>query len=164
MSRVNIYSHPDPEDPYGPEEPKVEGWFDPAKAVEAVEEDTRWDGSNNVSIHGGRWEHEKLYRTPGGRWVLNHWSQWEGGQDTYRFLGDQAAKQWLLVNGSDSVIEKYFGELAEEAGPGRPEIGGVVNTRLGDLLPLLDVWAEENGMKRAEAIREAVRRMVQADA
>lgn len=110
MARVNVtYTEDD-------DEIKI-GWFDPYAAVEAIDEDTRWDGNNNVSVHGGQYEHEKLYRTPGGRWVLHHWSQWQGSQEAYRFIDDEAAKQWLLINHDDEIIERYFGELSSESGP-----------------------------------------------
>lgn len=161
MTRINIYTAAADAD----DTPKLEGWFDPAKAVESTAEATEWNerAGHMVSlVAGGFEEHEHLYRTPGGRWVLNHWSNWAGGADTYTFVTDTEAKDWLLRNGSDGLVEKYFGENPDEAPPGRPEIGGVVSTRLGDLLPPLDKWADENDMNRAEAIREAVRRLIQA--
>lgn len=40
--------------------------------------------------------------------------------------------------------------------PGRPVIGGKVQVRLGDLLPLVDAWAAEQGIERAEAVRRLV--------
>lgn len=107
-------------------------------------------------VAGGQWEHEHLYRTPGGRWVLNHWSQWQGSRETYRFITDDQARDWLLRNESDAIVEKWFGALAEESGPGRPEIGGAVHVRLGEELARVDAWADEQKIKRAEAVRRLV--------
>lgn len=42
---------------------------------------------------------------------------------------------------------------------GRPEVGKPINIRLGDeLLAEVDAWAEGQGIKRAEAIRQLVQR------
>jgi len=46
---------------------------------------------------------------------------------------------------------------------GRPKIGGEVQVRLGDLLPDVDAWAADNGVKRAEAIRRLVLAGLRAD-
>ncbi|WP_435110205.1 hypothetical protein [Nocardiopsis synnemataformans] len=39
---------------------------------------------------------------------------------------------------------------------GRPKIGNIVSVAMGDTLPRVDAYAEENGIKRAEAIRKLV--------
>lgn len=42
---------------------------------------------------------------------------------------------------------------------GRPHIGAPINVRLGDdLLTQVDAWAAEQGIKRAEAVRQLVQR------
>lgn len=147
MARTNIYRF----DEY--EGKQLDGWFDPKKA-EAFEEDTRWDGNNNVSVvAGGQFEHEALYRTKAGRWVLNHWSQWEGRPDTYQYVSDDEAREWLLKCGRDEAVEQYFGELEEESGPGRPAIGPMVNVRLGEELTKRVDAARQEGESRAAAIR-----------
>jgi len=99
------------------------------------------------------------YRTAKGRWVLHRWSQWQGSEPTYEFITDEAAKQWLTINNDDAVIAKYFGDLEDESGPapiGRPEIGPAVNIRLGNLLPVVDQRAADEGVTRAEMIRRLV--------
>jgi hypothetical protein len=74
-------------------------WFDASKA-KRWEEDTRWDGHNHVSLAtGSQWDHERLYRTPGGIYVLHHWSQWQGSTETYEEVTREAAARWLSVNG-----------------------------------------------------------------
>lgn len=135
------------------------GWFDPDKAIETIENTYRWDGNNNVSVvSGDKFAHETLYRTPGGRWVLERTSQWQNVADEYRFLDDDEAKDWLTRDGDDEVIERYFGELPDESGPdqgGRPTVGGIISTAVGvDRLAAVDQWAAEHGVKRADAIRQ----------
>jgi hypothetical protein len=157
MARINIYA---PLDEYAPDERRpVVGWYDPDKAVAAINENTEWNGNTLVSVvAGGAFEHETLYLTKAGRWVLYHWSQWQRTAPTSQFLTATEARDWLTRNGSDDEIERHFGEtLEEEAGPpvmGRPEIGGRVTTALGEeRLAAVDLWAADRSMKRAEAIR-----------
>jgi hypothetical protein len=134
------------------------GWFDPAKA-ECFEQDKDWDGNNMVGVmSGSQWVDEYLYRTKGGRWVRNHdATRCMSGPDTYEFLTDEQAKDWLLRSGNhDDAVERFFGEIEDEKGPGRPEIGTPVNVRLGDLLGPVDAYAADCGIKRAEAVRRLV--------
>lgn len=130
------------------------GWFDRAKAEE-FKEATRWDGSNHISIAtGSQWDHEVLYRTAGGRWVLRFWSQYEKRPESYRFISDMKAREWLLLNQEDEAAEKYFGEIEGERGPGRPEIGPAVLIRLPEeLLAEVDSRAEAEEVSRAEIVR-----------
>lgn len=153
MSRVNVYAKADE---YGYEKPELLGWFDPAKAEE-FDEDTDWDGSNHISVAtGSQFAHQSLYRTAKGRWVLHEWSQWQGSMPSWEFLGDNEAREWLLKNKRDEAVERFFGEIEEEKGPGRPSVGGAVHVRLGDLLPSIDAYAAKHGISRAEAIRQLV--------
>lgn len=160
MTRINVYTYPAAdEDPTYGEQPTVAGWFDPDKAT-AIEEDTDWDGNNHISVAtGSKWEHEILYRTAKGRWVLHHWSQWQGSMPTYRFASDNEARDWLIKNGRDAEVEEYFGALDEEAGPdrgGRPEIGPAIQIRLGELLAPVDERAAAESVSRAEMVRRLV--------
>jgi Flp pilus assembly pilin Flp len=76
-------------------------WFDPATCM-VWDEETRWDGRNMVSLAtGDQWEHERLHRTPGGRWVLHHWSQWQGTTPSYTEVDRETAAAWLVRNGYD---------------------------------------------------------------
>jgi hypothetical protein len=145
MARVNVF------DECG----ELEGWFDEAKAEE-FKEATRWDGSNHISIAtGSQWDHQALYRTAGGRWVLHSWSQWQGRPERYRFITDAEAQTWLLKNEHDAAVERFFGEIEEERGPGRPEIGPVIQVRLPEeLLQQVDTAAKKAGLSRAETIRQ----------
>lgn len=160
MARINVYRHPGA-DQYGADlnaQPALDGWFDEDKA-DLITEETEWDGNNHRSVHtGAQFEHQALYRTTGGRWVLHTWSQRQGTSPTYQFVTDDTAREWLIRNEDDNLIAKYFGELEEERGPGRPAIGDgrQINIRLGDLLDPLDQRARDENTTRNELIRRYV--------
>lgn len=138
-------------------EKHLTGWFNPDSAEE-FEESTHWDGNNMVSdVATGFGHHQAVYRTSGGRWVLHFWSQWSGVQPSYEYIDGEAAREWLLRCGHEDAVERYFGEVEEERGPGRPGIGDPVQVRLPvDLLATVDAWAAERDISRAEAIRRLV--------
>jgi hypothetical protein len=145
MDRVNVYDT---------ETRELVGWFD-IDAAEKFREDTEWDGNNHISkATGSQFDHQTLYRTKGGRWVLNRWSQWQGSRETYEFISDDEAREWLIAQNEDVAVERYFGELEDERGPGRPEIGPAIQVRLPeDLLAQIDAKAEDDGVSRAEMVR-----------
>jgi len=162
MSRVNVYkTYYDDLDDYTDSETTevLAGWFDPTKA-EVFEQDKRWDGNNMVGvITGSQWIDEYLYRTKGGRWVLNHDAhRYRGGPDTYQFLTDAQAKDWLLRSEcNDDAVERFFGEIEEEHGPGRPGIGEqVCFTIPADDLAEIDAIAGRDGLARSATLRNAV--------
>lgn len=63
------------------------------------EEDTRWDGNNNISVAtGSQWEHQTLYKSAKGRWYIVSESQWQGSQPSAEYVGDADAVAWLLAN------------------------------------------------------------------
>ncbi|MGW6499297.1 hypothetical protein [Nonomuraea angiospora] len=111
MARTNIYK-------YEAGSRRLDGWFQPENA-ERFDEATRWDGQDLVSIltNDGD-DHETLYRTAEGKWVLHRWSQWEGNGDTYEFIEAAQARIWLLTCHHDDAVEEHFGALPDEAGPG----------------------------------------------
>lgn len=156
--RINVYQYERDYDNPGREVRTLAGWFNEESATEIAER-TEWDGRNQVSVHqlADEFHHQSLYRTKGGRWVLCTWSQWDGHEARYEFVDDATAKEWLIVNGSGDVITQHFGEVAEESGPGRPEVGTPINIRLGDeLLPRVDAEAALRGQTRAATIRGLV--------
>jgi len=146
MTRINVV-----------EDGVLVGWFDQEKAEEYTE-GCRWDGNNNISLATGtQWDHEVLYRTAGGRWVLHSWSQWQGSIPTFEFVGDTAAREWLLRNERDEDAERLFGQIEPERGPGRPEIGPATLVRLPEkMIAALDRRAEKEGVSRAEVIRQMI--------
>lgn len=119
--------------------------------------DKKWDGHNLVDVNTSDQNRgQGIYRTAQGRWVLHSWSSWDGEEPTYRYVEDADARDWLLFNDAEDAVREHFGEPEDERGPGRPEIGAPVQVRLGDLLPQVDAWATQNGVKRAEAVRRLV--------
>lgn len=148
MDRINIYKM------YG-DDRVLDGWFDRDAVIESVEEDTVWDGGNLASAHPlPRWHHQHLLRTAGGRWVLHTWDQWQGGKSVHEYVDDQQARDWLIANHSDDVVERYWGPVEPERGPGRPRVGSPINVALGDdLLARVDAAAEQRGATRADTIR-----------
>ena len=73
-------------------------WFDIDKATR-FEEATHWDGRNHISdATSSQWDHQWLYRTASGRWVLHHWSQYQGKGESYEEISDDAAARWLVTN------------------------------------------------------------------
>lgn len=73
-------------------------WFD-IEAAEVFKEDTWFNGNNHISCAtGSQWEHEALYRTKSGKWILNHWSNYQGSAETWEEIDDEVAAKWLVVN------------------------------------------------------------------
>jgi hypothetical protein len=73
-------------------------WFETGKA-ERFDETTWHDGNNHIShATGSQWDHEALWRTAGGKWVLNSWSQWQGSRETYVEISNEDAARWLVKN------------------------------------------------------------------
>ena len=145
MARTNIYET-DSDGRY------LVGWYDPDQC-ESWAANTRWDGNNHVClVTGDPHEWERLYRTPGGRWVLHHWSRWQGHPDEHRFVTDEEARDWLLRN-ETPVAEA-------ERGPGQPRIGTPIKVTLPDgYIAALDGWvAEGRAASRSDAVRQAVGR------
>ena len=140
------------------------GHFDYDKAEKFLE-DTDWDGENRVSVPtGSRSEHQLLLRTIGGRWVLNEYSNYAGTRETYRFITDERAREWLLINKEDKAVETYFGEIEEERGPGRPEtVGGKpTNIKFGDDLTGQIKQRAQDGEAFAATVRRLLTVAVQA--
>lgn len=156
MSRVNVYKYAENEW----DETALAGWFNPDSSTK-YDEATRWDGNNHVSVNPvDRYGHQGLYRTKGGRWILNTWSQWQGSEDRYEFIDDTTAKDWLLRNEEDDAVTQHFGDLDEESGPnlgGRPAVGPKVEVRLDEeTLAKVEVRAQNEGVTRAEMLRRLI--------
>ncbi len=155
MARVNVFS-------YDEFDGKIlAGWFDPDKA-EVAKEGSRWNGNNHVGVLSGIETSvggEYLYRTAGGRWIRYvNARDYFNGPETYEFLTEDEARTWLIRSeDNDDVLQAHFGELEDERGPGRPEVGKPINVRLGDdLLTRVDAVAEKRGKSRADTIRDLI--------
>ncbi|MER6013415.1 hypothetical protein [Streptomyces bluensis] len=151
------------------------GWFDTERA-EVVDEADPMTGARFAQLRkrgqSARFVREALYRTHSGRWVHKETAhigpdgKWVDDENDaspqlstprrYRYLTDEEAVAWLSTHGQQQHIDRFFHESPQERGPGRPEIGQPVQVRLGDLLPLVDEWADERGYSRAGAVRRLV--------
>ena len=88
-------------------------WFDIDKATR-FDEDTEWNGNNHISCATrSQWDHERLYRTAGGRWIVYHWSQWQGSTPHYTEISETNAAKWLSINDHEppAVIAEHFAAL-----------------------------------------------------
>ena len=86
-------------------------WFDRERA-DKYSENRSWDGSNQISLAtGSQWEHEAIYVTKGGVFVLNHWSNYQGSLETYKIVSKEEAAIWFAKQGfSDEEIPSVFHE------------------------------------------------------
>jgi hypothetical protein len=74
-------------------------WFDTDSAV-LFKEATQWDGRNQISVPtGSQWNHEWLYFTKSGKWVLNDFSNYQGTREGYVQIDESDAVAWLIQNG-----------------------------------------------------------------
>jgi len=79
-------------------------WFDADKA-KLFDEARSWNGQNHISqATGSQWEHEELYRTAGGVWILHDWSQWQGSSPIWTIVDDATATRWLAENDHHDAI------------------------------------------------------------
>lgn len=136
-------------------------WFNRDKS-ECFQDDTYWNGHNLIGTNSGsQWIREYLYRTPGGRWVLNRdQTGYHSGPDEYRYITDEQARDWLLkAEGrldNAAALQEHFGDVEEERGPGRPSMGPSKTFTVQfpeDLLKRADELAAELGLSRAEWLR-----------
>jgi hypothetical protein len=76
-------------------------WFDLDSAHE-WEEDTYWNGSNHISsATGSQWDHQTLYRSKKGKYILFSWSQRQGVPEVWSIISDEEAARWLTDNKKD---------------------------------------------------------------
>lgn len=89
-------------------------WFDEDSAKH-WKEDSNWDGHNHISCNtGSQWTHERLYRSKGGSWILNSWSQWQGSTETYEVIKPCDAASWLIRNGYEDIPDE-LGQFVQAA-------------------------------------------------
>lgn len=159
MNRITIYdteAYPDP---------VRLGWFDLDAATHIAQEDRRWNGNNMIGVISGlQTTRAQLYRTSGGRWVEHQDATREfNGPDTWRFLDDDEARNWLMrAEDSEALLAEWFPDTPDESGPGpqggRPAVGGQISVAYPrDLLDQIDKAADEAGQSRAEWLRTAAK-------
>lgn len=87
-------------------------WFSPGSAEHFYEE-TFHDGNNFISQATNRQtEHEALYRTKGGKFILNEWDDFQR-RKSYSEISNEAAAKWFAINDYDphKSCEKEFNDL-----------------------------------------------------
>lgn len=92
-------------------------WFDLDKAKH-YEENSYWDGSNHISkVTNSQWDHESIYFTAGGKFILNSWSNVQGGSDTYEIISEEEAAKWFAKQSfpddeiPEILLENYIYKL-----------------------------------------------------
>ncbi len=74
------------------------GWIN-LETAKKFSEDRDFDGRNMVSVNtNSQWEHECLYQSAGGTYVLHNWNQYQGSRDTWQRLSLTEAVAWLVRN------------------------------------------------------------------
>jgi len=82
---------------------KIGRFFDNEKA-DLYKEDCTHDGNNWISeATGSQWEHEAIYHTKGGVYVLNHYSQCQGSREIYEIISKEEAARWFVKNNYEDV-------------------------------------------------------------
>lgn len=88
------------------------GWIDLDTAAKYGEE-THFDGSNHISdATGSQWDHEALWCSRSGVYVLHHWSQWQGSRESWTRLSAEDAAAWLVRNGHDAPTPELKAAIA----------------------------------------------------
>lgn len=86
-------------------------WFTAEKA-KLYKEKSVWNGNNWISCAtGSQWEHECIFITAGGKFILNAYSQIQGSKETYEEVSKDFAAQWFAKQGFDN--DDIPGELHE---------------------------------------------------
>lgn len=155
-------------------------WFSPDAAREVVSESRTWDGQNLVgSTSGLQTNRAVLYLTRGGRWVEHVDASHEfDGPDTYRYLTDNQARDWLTRSAEEAAggraaermagedaeraLAKHFGDVGEETDSetdasqgGRPPIGPTINVAYPrEVLTRIEDSAAAEGISRAAWLRK----------
>ena len=125
-------------------------WFDEDRA-QLFKENTRWDGRNHISVAtGSQSQHEWLYQTATGRYVLNSFSDWEGTLEKYELIEEEKAFRWLIANDHAEAVPAEE-VAAREVGAGNTPKRSV---RISD-----ELWSAAQEIARAEG-RDASKLLV----
>jgi hypothetical protein len=87
-----------------------------AKATECFEEDTDFDGHNQISINtDSHWEHQTLYKSSKGRWYVVETSDYSDHKDAAAWMSEVKAALWILHNGGvlPADLAAYEKEIEE---------------------------------------------------
>lgn len=91
---------------------KTGRFFDTDKATK-YDEITYWNGKNHISkATGSQWNHEVLYKTTSGKWVLNCYFQYSGTVETYEIISPADAAMWFVKNECAGFPPEIADEIA----------------------------------------------------
>ena len=77
------------------------GWLDLDTAV-AYEEDNYFNGNNWISYATrSQWDHQEIFRTQKGTWVLHCYSNIQGTVETWTKITKEEATEWLIRNNTN---------------------------------------------------------------
>lgn len=90
-------------------------WFDAEKA-EIYKESTFHDGRNWISkATGSQFAHEAIYVTKSGKFIINHWSDYQGTRETFELISTEDAAAWFAKQSfSDDEIPSQFQSAVSE--------------------------------------------------
>lgn len=84
-----------------------------AEVNHEYEEAETFNGQNHISVPtGSQWEHERLCKTNKGNYILEEWSQRQGGGASATLLNPREAAKWLMQNGH--ALPKDLAHNADE--------------------------------------------------
>ena len=73
-------------------------WFDPGSSIPIPEKQT-WNDPYWISnCTESPWEHEAIFCTCKGCFILYHWSQWQGHPETCTEINIEAVMGWIIAN------------------------------------------------------------------
>jgi len=88
------------------------------KRIALTDDSGRWFDKDKAEFFDEGWDrktdHEGLYRTHFGKWVLNSWSQYPGTTETWELVSDEFAAKWLITNERDcdsDIVANYIAKL-----------------------------------------------------
>ena len=77
-------------------------WFD-LDAASRWDEACEFDGRNMISrATGSQWDHELLFRTRQGTWIINQYSACQGSIETYEKVSEEEAARWVTGQGLEA--------------------------------------------------------------
>ena len=77
-------------------------WFD-LDTARRWDEACEFDGRNLISrATGSQWDHELLFKTQQGTWILNQYSAHQGTLESYEQINEEAAARWFTSQGLDA--------------------------------------------------------------
>lgn len=131
MSRITIYNRP-------PEDPFAEDYIKTPVGSFRTETAEYWEDPDSTS---------RVWLTKSGRWV---WT----ATDRTEYLTPEEARGNLTRWGFGAEATE---RIEHRDGPGRPEIGPEIKTRLPvEAIEQLDAMAATNGVSRAEQMRQII--------